>query len=140
VDARATRDEDDAYAAASSGPRRSGDQSWFASLGAVGYLMFLAGAALVIVILVAAVGSSGGWAVPAVAVLVLLAGLAAVATFLLKRTGEVDKPSAGEVADLEAHGVRNPEKALNDRLDHEQKDEITPDAAGAEPVGPGRGE
>jgi hypothetical protein len=36
--------------------------------------------------------------------------------------------------------VRNPEKALNDRLDHEQKDEITPDAVDSEPVGPGRGE
>jgi len=137
---RAPRDEQEAYDLAASGPNRSGDRTWLASLGAAGYLMFLAAAALVIVLLVAAVGNDGGWVLPTVAVLVLLLGLAAVATFLLKRTGEVEKPSADEVADLEAEGVRNPEKALNDRLDHKHKEQITPDAADSEPVGPGRGE
>src|SRR3954467_15145874 len=140
VDRRAGRDEDDAYASItpSAGERRRGDQGWLASLGAGGYLIFLAGAALTIAVIVAAVGNSGGWVLPALAVLAVLAGLAAVATFLLKRTGEVEKPSAEEVADLEAEGVRNPEKALNDRLDHEQKDKITPDAEHSDPVGPGR--
>jgi len=137
---RAPRDEREAYDVAADGPRRPGDRTWVASLGAAGYLMFVAGAALVIVILVAAVGNDGGWVLPAIAVLALLTGLAAVATFLLKRTAEVEKPSADEVADLEAQGVRNPEKALNDRLDHKHKEQVTPDAVDSEPVGPGRGE
>ena len=84
--------------------------------------------------------AAGGWAVVAFLVILLLAALVGLAIFLLKRTGQVEKPSAERVADLQAQGVRNPERELNDRIDHEQQDEVTPDAVDSEPVGPGRGE
>jgi hypothetical protein len=126
-------------AAEREGKRRSGDQSWFASLGAAGYLLVVAGAALGIVLIVLALGG-GNWLWLPLAVVVLLGSLAAIAYFLIDRTTEVEKPSAEEVADLEASGVRDPEGALNDQLEHDHQDEVTPDASGAEPVGPGRGE
>jgi hypothetical protein len=87
-----------------------------------------------------AVLAAGGFVWVAVAVVLLLAALVALGFFLIGRTKQVEKPSADEVADMEARGVRNPEKALNERIDHEHQDEVTPDAADSEPVGPGRGE
>ena len=140
IDRRAARDEDDAYttdqSASVAGTRRAGDQTWAASLGAAGYLIGVTGGALVITLLVVALGA-GGWIVTALAVVVLLGALAALAAFLIRRTAEVEKPSAERVADLEAEGVRDPEKAVNERLDHEHQDEVTPAARGAERVGPG---
>jgi hypothetical protein len=124
-------------AAEREGKRRSGDQSWFASLGAAGYLMIVAGAGLAIVLLAVALGS-GNWLWLPVAVVVLLAALGGIGYFLIDRTTELEKPSAEAVADLEARGVRNPEGALNDQIEHEQQDKVTPSASDARPVGPGR--
>jgi hypothetical protein len=141
VDRRAARDEDEAYAAASAGAptrRRGPDRSWSASLGATGYLLLVTGAALVIVLVVAA-AAVGGWLVLAVAVAVLVAALAGIGSFLISRTREIEKPSAEEVADLEAQGVRDPEGELNERLEHEHQEHVTPSGVDSDPVGPGRG-
>jgi hypothetical protein len=138
VDRRATRDEDEAYRRApSAAARRRGDQTWLASLGASAYLIIVALAGIGITALVVTLGG-GNWAWLPVAVGVLIASVVAIAFFLVDRTSEVEKPSAERVADLEARGVRDPEKALNERLEHEQQNEVTPAAEGSERVGPAR--
>lgn len=165
---RALRDEDDGYLledAERRGERRSSDQGWWASLGAARFALVFAGAGLGIVLLIVAV-SGGGWVFLVLAVLVLLASIAAVTAMVLKATTEVEKPSADEVADLEAEGVRDPEGVLNEEvaaepereqgesddrtaLDEraedrepvertsEQKGKVTPSSSASRPVGPG---
>src|SRR4051812_13487600 len=85
VDRLATRDDDEAYATGDSraGTRASGDRTMSASLGATGYLIGIAGGALVIVLLVVALGA-GGWAVTAVAVVVLLVALVVLGGVLVR--------------------------------------------------------
>jgi hypothetical protein len=48
------------------------------------------------------------------ALLVHLTGTALVATFAIRLSSEVDKPDPVTVARLEAEGVVDPEKRLND--------------------------
>lgn len=167
ADRRALRDEDDGYLldeAERRGERHSTDQRWWASLGASRFLLVIAGAGLGIVLLIVGV-SGGGWVFLVLAVLALLASIAAVVAMVLQATTEVEKPSAEEVADLEAQGVRDPERALNEEvaaepegeqgepddraaLDEraededpvertsEQKGKITPSSSSSRPVGP----
>lgn len=124
----------------------------------------LGGAGLGIVLLVVAV-AGGGWVFVVLAALVLIAAIVAVAAMLLQATTEVEKPSAEEVARLEAEGVRDPEHALNEAIEaepedaqgepddraaledraeaqepvertSEQKGKITPSSSASRPVGP----
>jgi hypothetical protein len=123
-------------AAEKAGKRKSSDQSWIASLGASGFLLVVTGASLGIALLVLAL-ADGNWVWLPIAVLVLVGSLAAIGYFLIDRTTELEKPSAEEVAALEAKGVRDPEGALNDELEPPQQEDVTPGAVDSKPVGPG---
>jgi hypothetical protein len=64
-----------------------------------------------------------------------------VATFAIRLSSEVDKPDPVTVARLEAEGVRDPEKALNDSIRsgeaERQAEEMTPSSVPTKLAGPG---
>jgi hypothetical protein len=150
VDARASREEEEgrvSEAAALAARRRAGDaarkrtgsQSWLASLGAARFVLAALIAAGAIVGCVVLLGAGSWWALPLV-VLVLVGALASGALLTLRATTEVEKPAPETVARLEEEGVRDPEADVNERSDVAPQDEreMTP-SPDSRPVGSGEG-
>lgn len=169
VDRLASREETEPRAdgVGQAGRRGAGSGGWRASFGSTGLLLLIVGAVLGIVAIILLLGGGSYWWLP-LAFAVLLAAFGGVVYFLLDRTTEVEKPSAETVARLEEEGVRDPERAVNERVDaapedeqgeadaqdaldrraegqprdelaEEQKGKITPSSSASRPVGPGPG-
>ena len=76
-------------------------------------LMIMLGVGVVLIAFLAVL--TGSWWGVAGAVTVLLAVTSLVVRNVLSMLGDVDAPSATERARLEAHGVRDPDRELNER-------------------------
>ncbi len=139
VDRLAPRDEDEYYATREgqpAGERRSGDEDWFAAMGASRLIFVCLLGSMVIVGLLVAV-SGGGLIFLAIALLSLLIAGGIVTAFVMKATTQVEKPSAETVARLEGEGVRDPEAALNERFDalpEDEQDGVDPESELDEPA------